>query len=77
MQQTAGPVKRVQLQLSGSNLQPTTQSHSKTPGDNKQGTRQSREEAQWEVFRPKGVASSLQDIKKHGAGDKCNLPPGT
>ena len=39
MQQTAGPVKRVQLQLSGSNLQPTTQSHSKTPGDNKQGTR--------------------------------------
>ena len=40
MQQTAGPVKRMQLQLPGSHLQPTTQSHSKTPGDNKQGTRQ-------------------------------------
>ena len=40
MHQTAGPVKRVQLQLSGSNLQPTTQSHSKTQGDDKQGTRQ-------------------------------------
>ena len=35
MQQTPGPVKRVHLQLSGSNLQPTTQSHSKTPWDNK------------------------------------------
>ena len=41
MQQTAGSVKGVQLKLSGSNLQLTTQSHSKTPGDNKQGTRQS------------------------------------
>ena len=41
MQHTAGPVKRVQLQLSGSNLQPTTQSHSKTPRHNKPGMRQS------------------------------------
>ena len=57
-QQRAGPVKRVQLQLSGSNLQQTTKYRSKSPGGNKQGTRQIPQSLRW-------LNRKSSDLKRH------------
>ena len=70
-QQTACPVKRVELQLSGSNLHPTMQSTVRGQETRDNGWDQFPRDLGGLILSVQawGRASSLQDTKRQGAGD--------